>query len=1189
MLEPFATIVVNSILSTRSTLGHPHFPLQSVARTAVRPARKALAPDFFTPHPRSVKGKEKAIESSDPPNMTDSFSARSLRGRNTKDPPSCLGEYGLPSCWMFPIEFSRLSTVKNRSPVVKETICRRYRPLRRHPSHHLPHLHLRRPSKIQIHPNTTSLIRHTSTITAQSDPIPADDSLHTILNILDMPVDEINADRLWGAYCSVVSSGALASVSIDQLLDFAEVLWAVVGAMDELQHTDVDMMHRWGKRLMRMVDAIPGSATADLDIPISHHDHRLQCLRAQAHAFMGNIHYAIVVAHTLVQTQRFVGLYALNKTILNALRRRHNPVRTLEIVIDDYPAFERHIAKLSVLYLTLSTIHDPVGVLRSHSDWDPESKLRAGELLIRSFCKQGHPEIGLAVYHELTRKQIFVPGGIQAVLVRYLGQAGSFHTANRLFADLHTISRLDWLCTGLHLYAQQGDIERVEACYAELEQNFGPVSPINQAIRMYAYAVSGQTATAVSIFNHLFRPSPEPGSNRSLLTSAMSVHYEVLILAHARAGDISGVAKWLQAMSHAGYSPTTYVYNDVLKCLAARGELEMVSSVLDQMRESGVPPNRVSYTTVITLLAHRQDPVSAEAVYKRAMREGIVPDRKMLTSLMNAHVEAGSWKGVIRVFDYLASGKAPQARLTIETCNTLLKAYVLIGAPFKMVSRFFVRLEEKQMRPDEFTFALLIQSACDSGDMATAEDIFGELESRVGRGKGKELKMTAYVLTIMISGYLRLGDHARAKEFYDRMRQQGIQPTSVTFRTMLKAYEKDGSPESLQMAEALIRTLLEASNRRTWDKPTAKRDSALEHVYRPVMAAYARQARPEDVERLFQEVLNAGGEPTLGLLTALLDAYRRSSDLDGVKKVWTQMVQVAVRFSRAKDLFGRGKGMVVQKHEDHLPKINTMCVALSIYIDALSDAGLHDQIGAAWAELQQKGFGFDVHNWNHLAVALVRAGDVERGFGVIEKVLLPYGLRAAKIQEHRTIPDAPLSFDDAEQDEEDYPFPKPYDEPLRRTEERARAASKANRIARSFSEDMERAIEGRRDDFAQGLHALRQILPSWNVWAPHDRTLRALLSAILRLESGILPGSGRPSGEFDQGHERDHGDGDDHHQYSTTDSGPMGTEEKKLASSRAREILGRIYKDFPKTVQIIANFERRERRRLKRAFDRVYR
>ena len=99
MLEPFATIVVNSILSTRSTLGHPHFPLQSVARTAVRPARNALAPDFFTPHPRSVKGKEKAIESSDPPDMTDLFSARSLRGRHTKDPPSCLGESGLPSCF----------------------------------------------------------------------------------------------------------------------------------------------------------------------------------------------------------------------------------------------------------------------------------------------------------------------------------------------------------------------------------------------------------------------------------------------------------------------------------------------------------------------------------------------------------------------------------------------------------------------------------------------------------------------------------------------------------------------------------------------------------------------------------------------------------------------------------------------------------------------------------------------------------------------------------------------------------------------------------------------------------------------------------------------------------------------------------------------------------------------------------
>jgi hypothetical protein len=296
------------------------------------------------------------------------------------------------------------------------------------------------------------------------------------------------------------------------------------------------------------------------------------------------------------------------------------------------------------------------------------------------------------------------------------------------------------------------------------------------------------------------------------------------------------------------------------------------------------------------------------------------------------------------------------------------------------------------------------------------------------------------------------------------------------------------------------------------------------------------------------------------------------------------MLEVSLRFSQGKYFFGRGKDQKrkARRQPNHnLPRINTMCVALSIYIDALSEAGLHDQIGVTWAQLQDHGFGFDAHNWNHLAVALVRAGDVERAFRIMETVLLPHGRRVVRIQERRETPDTPLSFEDAgEEDREAQDISKPYEEALRRTSERALVASHANRIARTFSEDTKRTIEEHEGDFAQGLHVLRQILPVWNAWAPHDRTLRALLSAVLRLESGVLPSTGTTSVKFDDGHGQDH---------DSTDMLSRGAEERQLVSYQARDILGRIYRDYPQTVRIVMDFERREKRRLRGGFDRVYR
>src|ERR1700722_19319276 len=58
MVEPFTTIVVNSLLFTRS---HYH----SIGRMVMRPMQPAFPLDFFSPHPTPSKGKEKARDLTD--------------------------------------------------------------------------------------------------------------------------------------------------------------------------------------------------------------------------------------------------------------------------------------------------------------------------------------------------------------------------------------------------------------------------------------------------------------------------------------------------------------------------------------------------------------------------------------------------------------------------------------------------------------------------------------------------------------------------------------------------------------------------------------------------------------------------------------------------------------------------------------------------------------------------------------------------------------------------------------------------------------------------------------------------------------------------------------------------------------------------------------------------------------------
>lgn len=58
MVEPLAAVVLNSLLPSCSTLRYS-LSLKPVTKAMKHSPRMSLTPDFFTPQPRRVKGKEK--------------------------------------------------------------------------------------------------------------------------------------------------------------------------------------------------------------------------------------------------------------------------------------------------------------------------------------------------------------------------------------------------------------------------------------------------------------------------------------------------------------------------------------------------------------------------------------------------------------------------------------------------------------------------------------------------------------------------------------------------------------------------------------------------------------------------------------------------------------------------------------------------------------------------------------------------------------------------------------------------------------------------------------------------------------------------------------------------------------------------------------------------------------------------
>jgi pentatricopeptide repeat-containing protein PET309 len=780
----------------------------------------------------------------------------------------------------------------------------------------------------------------------------------------------------------------------------------------------------------------------------------------------------------------------------------------------------------NIAFRIFDHIRSPVAVVANMRGKSGRGIAFTGSLLIRYLIQRRVPEDALSVYREMQRQSVDITLPLKLWLVRALVQGHAVEPANVLFSEIsasipsaHENSL--FLATALHLFSSQGDATRSEAAFKALEDR-NMVNYRSIGLRLLAHARNGDVDTVLRYFHHHFPRNTEAGDRPDIF------HYTAILMAHAKACDSAGLNEWLGNMIADGVKPDRHVYNILLEDCAQRGRFEDVASIIKEMRIRGLPPLAEAYTTVITALAKRGDPVTAEAFYKKALREGVKPDRQMIASLMTAHSEVSSWKGVIRVFDYLTSSDDRHLRPRIDIYNILLNAYVLAGSPFEIVSDVFQKMEQSGIRPTVHTFSILIKSACDSGKMDIAMRVFVELDSLAESWK-TGFTMNVYALTILMAGYLRQGDQSKAKEIYDEMLFRGIAPTSVTYNSILRAYISEGSQESIQLACDFMKSLMESPDQPPKWLSTYSRFSGFENIYSPLMTLFARNAKAEQVEELMDDMVKAGGERTLATLTLLLNAYRNAGDVDECRRVWDEIFPAALRFLQYGQLLGNSDPDTAPRR-DLQHRANIICVPLSIHMDALSAAGAHAEVAELWKTVRAHGFALDSHNWNHLIVVLVRAGEIERAFEILERIIIPCLQRPPGTMDAATTtnttttspttnvtaireaaPRTPLSYDDG---------PPPQDP--------SALAMEATRSRRTYLSDVARASgvqlakehvgtglathdlsstdssAGERPDFAHPLRILQQILPSWNTWQPHAAVVILLMDVLGQLEAGHM-------------------------------------------------------------------------------------
>ncbi|TIB60872.1 hypothetical protein E3P78_02979 [Wallemia ichthyophaga] len=625
------------------------------------------------------------------------------------------------------------------------------------------------------------------------------------------------------------------------------------------------------------------------------------------------------------------------------------------------------------------------------------SDAHAEILMIIANARESYTAAAQGIYETLVARSLRVSESSARVLMHHLIKKGDVNGAKTVYFTIESPA-LETKKMVARAYARDGDTRALESLDGVGSGSGG----VSHTTTLIAHAQRGHLDTVLSVYAGIRHPSAKDR--------------EAVLLCYVQRDDLEGALGWVRkvegergagrgAGASAGLSRRS-IYTRLLTLFVRRLDVDGAMEVVDMMRAEHLPVRLDHYAQLIALHARRCD--DAAALHTLHTMH-LSPSLECWSGVMNAHANACNWHSVIGVYKRIRA----RFRLTAPTCNTLIKAYVMLGSAFENVLAVVRDMLAMGVRGDETTFALVMQSACDMGRIDAATALHEEHCKWSEEGLVHPPNAIHY--TILIAALLRVGQFADARKWYGRMKEKFVQPDSVTYGVILASYLARGGEENVQVAKVTLANLLgqeenesrsnlnssrtgngngngnsnSTPTRASWMEASRSHSRTLSNVLRPFLQNYGKKFTPELARETFEYMADiADGAGDITNLTMLMDGYRRVGNYAVVDDIWGSIL------GSAGEREGHSKHST-QSTQSQPPR-NTLCLPLSIYMDSLTMQHRLTDLHDTFRVVRERGFALDAHNWNHLAVALAKLGDIRLAFAVLERIVRVYVTKRRK-------------------------------------------------------------------------------------------------------------------------------------------------------------------------------------------------
>merc|ERR1719456_2024357 len=303
-------------------------------------------------------------------------------------------------------------------------------------------------------------------------------------------------------------------------------------------------------------------------------------------------------------------------------------------------------------------------------------------------------------------------------------------------------------------YGHSQDIDGVWRCWKEMRSRHIRPTSITIGCMVEAVVNNGDTEGAYELIHQM-------QDDDQCRESLNAVIYCSVLKGFAREKKLERVWQVYEEMSRKKLEVSIVTFNTVIDACARCGRMDQVASIEEDMRSNSIKPNVITYSTMMKGYCQMGDIQTGFAILKRMKEEGCArPDEIMYNSLLDGCAQNN----------------------LVDEGSALLQ-----------------EMQRDGVKPSNFTLSILVKM------MSRARKLDGAFAIVEDISRKYQIRPNVHVYANLILSCICNRSLKRGMQTLEKMANEGVQPDSRTYSTLIRACIQGGLQEE---AAGLLRAAL---------------------------------------------------------------------------------------------------------------------------------------------------------------------------------------------------------------------------------------------------------------------------------------------------------------------------------------------------------------------------------------------